>query len=805
MEEGMSAVTRSPFVFSFLALLPVSFVSLALVLVPHDAHADSGCASPYVGITGSSVSQAGVPLDGRICFVPVDAQGTLVESTVTLPSPSCSARIAERCVPVVGGSFAVDGVADPTLPGMPAFSYLVAETATAGDSILGPAPGTRTLVRPGAQSSWCAGGTCDFDALVGALPSSYVPQPIAGPGLSSAIAANPPAARTWQGAPEQKATDFPGSDIGAQVNAACASFGGALGIVDIPAGKYTLTTQIRPPSRCWIRGKGTHRTVLNANPGGNPNTGGLGVQQVFHVGDPSGASTVQNVRISNLAVTNGIPDPAGPWTGMDGIRADGCDGCTFDHLYIHSIQGAYGIVFKRSNDIYVADNVVTQFDMTGIMALSGSSNVWIQRNYVDTAMVQTNVAGNAYGIGIGDHEDVFLYDPFTDEGNVLNNEVRNIPSWECYDSHGGTNETFDGNFGQNCYFGMQLGTVTNDPLKYDVLSSAAVTNNYVDRGNGKPNGYGIVLAGSGTARLVRGALVQGNAVRGYGDTPCATGQGTGCPPNQDASVGAITIYSTVDSRVLGNRIPTYYQAAITLGAQNWNAAVVGNWAGDSLGAAPGAASTMIFFTSIGNWGTLVDSNAMGPSSAAAAPATFLVNQYQANEISLGPNNSAALYASLSSAFSGLLPVWWAQPYGLLNYQPNDVGYDPYPQLAYTFVVTGEAGYSAASTVGAGGADGSKSYYSKDTTDVIAVGTIAAGAVAVTGLSGNADICGSADYWYYCLPPGMHVTIAPATGTGGAPFAAKIVGNDGTQLTLDTPAPGDMTGATITYRDGAAGN
>jgi hypothetical protein len=667
--------------------------------------------------------------------------------------------------------------------------------------------GPRTLVQPSAQNFWCSGGKCSFDTLVASAPSTFVPQPFSAQGVVSAIAAEPPAASLWESAPKLYAHNFSGHDIGAKINAACASIEGPPRIVQVDAIHSTVTTPIRPTSGCWVRGSGMTRTLLQANTSGNPNSGGLGTQQVFRVGDPSGAVRVQNVRISNLAITNGIPDPNGIWSGMDAIRADGCDHCTFDHLSISSIQGNYGIVFKSSDDVYVSDNIITKFDSTGIMALSGSSKVWIERNFIDTAMVQTNAPANAYGIGIGS-EDTILNAGFTDNGNVLNNEVRNIPSWECYDSHGGTNRTFDGNYGLNCYFGMQFGVVakldTAGGQKYDVLSALVTTNNYVDRGNGLPNGYGVVLSGSGTGLMVKGALVQGNTARGYGGAACPSGSGPDCAPNLLEPVGAITFYDTVDTQILDNRIPTYYQGAIELGAQNWNGAVLGNWAGDILGAVL-PSPTMILFGSIGNWGTLVDNNSMGPSSPALAPAHFLVNEYQANEISLGPNNSAALYPfpPPSNAWSGVVPVWWPQPSVLLNYQPNDVGYFPYPQQAYPFAVPSESYYSAATTVGSGGADGSKSYYSKDTTDVIATGSIANGSGVVTALSGNPQICNSAAYWYYCLPPGMHIVLTPAAGTG-APFAAKIIGNDGTQLTLDTTAPSDMPAATITYQDGTAG-
>lgn len=69
-------------------------------------------------------------------------------------------------------------------------------------------------------------------------------------------------ARKNVGTPLLVATDFPGTDLGAKVNAAFAAFGaGNCGTVLIPAGTYTFSTQILVPTACALRGAGRGNTI----------------------------------------------------------------------------------------------------------------------------------------------------------------------------------------------------------------------------------------------------------------------------------------------------------------------------------------------------------------------------------------------------------------------------------------------------------------------------------------------------------------------------------------------------------------
>jgi hypothetical protein len=279
-------------------------------------------------------------------------------------------------------------------------------------------------------------------------------------------------------------------------------------------------------------------------------------------------------------------------------------------------------------------------------------------------------------------------------------------------------------------------------------------------------------------------ILSGNAVVGYGSQdPNAT------------NIGAIQLQATSDTQILNNTIDGYYQAAIMPYAGNWNAIVVGNTAGDLRGAAVPSYASMILLTAPGNWGLYVDGNTLAPGPASAPIAHFLANPAQANQITIGPNNDVTRYTGYTGAvFADFVAVGFAAPPATINFQPNDTGYNPYPTEAYQLVVPGFEGYSPTTSP--------KAYFSKDTTDLVATGELVQenGVQKIQNLSGG-DVCGGAPFWYYCLPPGVHIVITPEPASGARPFFAVVTANDGTGLVIDTFAPTDLTQATIRWVDG----
>jgi hypothetical protein len=102
---------------------------------------------------------------------------------------------------------------------------------------------------------------------------------------------------------------------------------------------------------------------------------------------------VTDVEISNLAIINGEPSSCFAIPHMDGIRADYCDRCTFQSLYIHSIAGYYALVWKNSTTIVANQNTIENFYYAGITALAGNQYEWIQNNDVRHAVNRTGDGG----------------------------------------------------------------------------------------------------------------------------------------------------------------------------------------------------------------------------------------------------------------------------------------------------------------------------------------------------------------------------------------------------------------------------
>jgi hypothetical protein len=560
---------------------------------------------------------------------------------------------------------------------------------------------------------------------------------------------------------------FAGADIGAQVNAACAAANGEPVEVVIPSGTYCLQTQINPPSHCSIRGTSSSDTILNANTDGCT---ALGVQAAIRL---TGTATayVTDVRISDLALTNGTPLSYGALTGMDGIRADYCDRCTFQSLFIHSIAGYFALVWKNSTYVVASDNRIANFYYAGITGLGGNQYEWIQNNQISGAVNRTGDQGLAYGIGAAgyEHQDEAA-GPFTQHAWITNNIVSDIPTWECYDTHGGSDQHFIDNQGTGCYFGIQAGSVLNLQLADAVLDNIEIAGNQLDRAGARANGYGIVVAGAGMANPVTNATVTGNVVKNFGSSAATT-------------IGAITLMATRKAQITNNQIDSYFQAAILLYANNWNTTIIGNTGRDLLGSPMSDYRCMIALDSIGNWGLRVDGNVSSPSSSSTAPDNFFCDNNLANHVSFGPTNNAGVLCSYPR--NRFLPICLTTnpPTALpINFVHGDVGYADSFKPAYVF---------------SSPAPGAKTgYFSMDTTDTIATGNLTANSTTISGLGGGAG----GDTWYYWFPSGMNITIAGA-GDAGAPLAAQVVANDGNTITLDKPAATSVNGAKITWQGG----
>jgi len=281
----------------------------------------------------------------------------------------------------------------------------------------------------------CAGSVCllvglDFLACWPASAQSTGNLPLV---PTQCFGASPP---SWCGAG--------GSDLGYYINQAAAYLATyntpAGGAIQIPAGTWNITTEIGttssgsavPMNDIEIFGAGTATLIAGAS--------GF-TKRVFHPQNATG------LHIHDLGIANGTPNPT-PAAYMDGIRCDVCTNVEFDDLQISPVQGNYGIATVDSNNVNIHDNTITYFGLAGIMNLlstaTSSTNVWIERNVVSNCsntVVSGDGAEHCYGISVSGQ----IGTPNTINGWVRDNSVSNILRWECYDTHGGTNQIFEGN------------------------------------------------------------------------------------------------------------------------------------------------------------------------------------------------------------------------------------------------------------------------------------------------------------------------------------------------------------------------
>jgi hypothetical protein len=115
-------------------------------------------------------------------------------------------------------------------------------------------------------------------------------------------------ARANIGTPDLVATDFTGADVGAQVNAAFASFGaGKCGTVAIPAGNYTYSTTIYVPNSCSLTGAGPgDPTVAASGPKATRLVyTGAAATSALVIMNPDGTSA-NDTTVSDLAISSGL-------------------------------------------------------------------------------------------------------------------------------------------------------------------------------------------------------------------------------------------------------------------------------------------------------------------------------------------------------------------------------------------------------------------------------------------------------------------------------------------------------------------
>jgi len=499
---------------------------------------------------------------------------------------------------------------------------------------------------------------------------------------------------------------------------------------------------------------------------------------------------------------------------MDGIDLDFCDNCRIWNNLIQSIQGQFAIRVTNSQDTRIYDNKIFNYNFQAIGGLTtavagpGNVNLWITRNTVDTCTAPAGAGGSCYGISCSGFTTFPLPGPLTQHCFVEENVVRNIPHWECYDSHGGRDQWFVDNWGENCRFGIQVGAANDFSTTNGVLDGVHIKGNHLNRGSGDPDGYGIVLSGDDVSSKVTNADVLNNEVSGYGATPTAT----------DATIGAITASHADKVLIQGNKIPAYYQNAINFFGDVSNVRILDNIAGDMLNFKTLATSGFFAVSQNGAWNVFIDGNTLQPTATANAAQKMVSNGFKASNIKLGPNNKASMLRAGGSAFDtagSFVEYGFPSNYlqqttvlGPLNYMNGDIGYDNNNRPAYVFLGPTQGGSSP---------DANQGFWSFDTSTVVAVGSINSGSNSLT--LGSSAVCGGASM-NNCFPIGMNITVANA-GPSAGPLNAKVVGaacsNSGGggssgcnaappaftyTLILDTAAGATANNTNITWRNGS---
>ena len=309
--------------------------------------------------------------------------------------------------------------------------------------------------------------------------------------------------------------------------------------------------------------------------------------------------TASNVIVDGLRFAG--PQDAINRDGERAIDAHGIFNAGTSPTYIANITiknctcafwGGYGIIAQFVNSVNFHANHIQDIKYAGIEVLSCVGGT-ISNNNIDGIGFVGGTVGvtNAYGIAVSRNTNdagELTSNPRSTDIIVSNNVVRNIPTWEAYDTHAGQRIQFDSNDAYNCYVGITIGPSNNNsavstyaPLECTVtggtLDSAAVDATGAPTGLAGPginfNGALGVVAGTPTQKAT-GSIV-GVVIKNYGR-------------QNNGNTGAINLVATQSVVILGNEIINPSPFGVLLFQDNYNALVVGNTITDAWSGYTGA-------------------------------------------------------------------------------------------------------------------------------------------------------------------------------------------------------------------------
>jgi len=216
---------------------------------------------------------------------------------------------------------------------------------------------------------------------------------------------------------------------------------------------------------------------------------------------------------------------------------------TLKNLNIHNF-GGFGIKLDYVDNFSLSGNTISNIGYTAIGTASAINGV-VSENIIDTVTSNNLPSNNAYGIYISRYTDdagELLSNPRSHNIVINNNVVRNVPTWECYDTHGGENLVFSGNSGYGCWIGIAIGTSTNSTGAYTYAPiNVSVTGNsvYSNVSDGSA-AYGISFTGVTSGQNGTGTI-SGNVISGFGSQTVPTS-------------AAVNVYNVSGLSIAGNSI-----------------------------------------------------------------------------------------------------------------------------------------------------------------------------------------------------------------------------------------------------------
>jgi hypothetical protein len=210
------------------------------------------------------------------------------------------------------------------------------------------------------------------------------------------------------------ATDYPGADIGAKVNAAIAALPANGGTVYIPAGSYTQSTTILLPRYVLLQGAsafGTQLTytgagwaviIADASGGGNYPEGGIADLTLAGPGNTTATGGVYLGGSDGVVAGSGTVNVSG--TGVTSESGTGFSTATWQAGTVIIINGvAYPISsVNSSSSITLVTSGGTQTGSTYFVVASPSTASDPGTNYGDQVNInRVRIGGNATGFGVG--------------------------------------------------------------------------------------------------------------------------------------------------------------------------------------------------------------------------------------------------------------------------------------------------------------------------------------------------------------------------------------------------------------------